>query len=68
MLVVSMKQKYFVHYYIVGYIRVKKNPKPNNQIRPTKRECFIPKHVEHLPGYLYFIATARLILFKQPYR
>lgn len=24
MLVVSMKQKYFVHYYIVGYIRVKK--------------------------------------------
>lgn len=24
MLVVSMKQKYFVHYHIVGYVRVKK--------------------------------------------
>lgn len=24
MLVVSVKQKYFVHYYIVGYVRVKK--------------------------------------------
>lgn len=66
MLVVSMKQKYLVHYYIVGYVRVKKPPKSNNQIPPSKRECFIPKYVERFPGYLYFIAMVRLILFKQP--
>lgn len=48
MLVVSMKQKYFVHYHIVGYTRVnphlpQKTLKLNNQISLSKWECFISK-------------------------
>lgn len=62
MLVVSMKQKYFVHYHIVGYIRVKKQPtkqtKLNNQVPLSKQEYFLSKYVERLLGHLNFIAMA----------
>lgn len=52
-------------------LKKKKEKKPNkqinNQILPIKWECFLPMYVETLHGYLNFIATARLIYFKQPY-
>lgn len=38
MLVVSMKQKDFVHYYIVGYIRVKKKKTQTQQSNSSNQK------------------------------
>ena len=36
MLVVSMKQKYFVHYHIVGYVSLGKKRKTHTKKNPIK--------------------------------